>query len=130
MRHVRFLAFCRRRLPGLILAGELALTGMGCHQNYYYYGDACPPGTPMPSTVRSGPVCDVPTEVVEGGAKLADGSNRSTVVSGTVSSNSSKVVVSEPSSEPQKVAWKRSDPDGSVTATKTQGTRDDSSVNR
>ena len=129
MRHVRFLAFCRRRLLGVILAGELAFTGMGCHQNYYYYGDACPPGTPVPSTVRAGPVCDVPTEVVEGGTKLADGSSRSTVVSGAVSSNSSRVVVSEPS-EPAKVAWKRSDPDGSLATTSVQGTVNDSSVNR
>jgi hypothetical protein len=129
MRHAWFLAFRRRRLLGVILAGELALTGLGCHQHYYYYGDACPPGTPVPSTVRSGAVCDVPVEVVEGGTKLADGSNRSTTVTGAVSSNSSRVVVSEPS-EPAKVAWKRSDPDGSPTTTSVKGTTDDSSVNR
>src|ERR1700728_3659107 len=108
MRSVRFLAVCPRRLLGVILAGHLSLVGMGCHQHYYYYGDACPPGTPVPSTVRAGTVCDVPTQVVEGGTKLAEGSSRSTVVSGAVSSNSSRVVVSEPS-EPAKVAWKRSD---------------------
>jgi hypothetical protein len=129
MRHVWSLALCRRRLLGVILAGELAFTGMGCHQHYYYYGDACPPTAPMPSTVRSGPVCDVPAEVVDGGTKLADGSSRSTVVSGAVSSNSSRVVVSEPS-EPSKVAWKRSDPDGSVTSTSVEGAINSSSVNR
>jgi hypothetical protein len=129
MRHAWFLAFCRRRLLGVILAGELAFTGMGCHQHYYYYGDACPPGAPVSSTVRSGPVCDVPVEVVEGGTKLADGTSRSTVVSGAVSSNSSRVVVSEPS-EPSRVAWKRSDPDGSPTTTIVKGTTNDSSVNR
>jgi hypothetical protein len=129
MRLAWFLAFCRRRLVGVILAGELAFAGAGCHQ-YYYYGDACPPGAPVPSTVRSGPVCDVPVEVVEGGPKLADGSSRSTTVSGAVSTNSSRVVVSEPS-EPTKVAWKRSDPDGSPTTTSVQGTVNDSSpVNR
>ena len=130
MRHVWFLAFCRRRLLGVILAGELAFTGMGCHQNYYYYGDACPPGTPVPSTVRSGPVCDVPTEVVEGGTKLADGSSRSTVVSGTVSSNSSKVVVSEPSNEPRKSHGNVPILMGALTTTSVQGTVNDSSVNR
>ena len=130
MRHVQFLASCRRRLLGVILAGEIAFTGMGCHQHYYYYGDACPPAAPVSSTVRSGAVCDVPVEVVEGGTKLADGSNRSTIVSGAVSSNSPRVVVSEPS-EPAKVAWKRSDPDGSLTTTSVKGTiNDSSSVNR
>ncbi len=133
MRHAWVLAFCRRRLLGVILAGELALTGMGCHQHYYYYGDACPPGAPVSSTVRSGAVCEVPVEVVEGGTKLADGSNRSTIVSGAVSNNSSRVVISESSepSEPSKVAWKRSDPDGSPTTTSVKGTvNDSSSVNR
>jgi hypothetical protein len=129
MRLVWFLALCRRRLLGVIVAGELALTGMGCHQHYYYYGDACPPAAPMPSSVRSGPVCEVPAEVVDGGTQLADGSNRSTVVSGAVSSNSSRVVVSQPS-EPAKVAWKRSDPDGSVTSTSVEGAINSSSVNR
>jgi hypothetical protein len=129
MRSVRFLAICPRRLLGVILAGQLSLVGMGCHQHYYYYGDACAPGTPVPSTVRAGTVCDVPTQVVEGGTKVAAGSSRSTVVSGGVSSNSSRVVVSEPS-EPAKVAWKRSDPDASLATTSVQGTVNDSAVNR
>jgi hypothetical protein len=129
MRSVRFLAFCPRRLLGVILAGVLAFTGVGCHQHYYYYGDACPPVAPVPSTVRAGTVCDVPTEVVEGGTKLTDGSSRSTVVSGAVSSNSSRVVVSEPS-EPSKVAWKRSDPDAGLATTVQGGTVNDPSVNR
>jgi hypothetical protein len=129
MRHVWFLTLCRRRLLGVILAGELAFTGIGCHQHYYYYGDACSPGAPVSSTVRSGAVCDVPVEVVEGGTKLVDGSNRSTIVSGAVSSNSSRLVVSEPT-EPAKVAWRRSDPEGSTTTTSVTGTVNDSSVNR
>lgn len=129
MRSVRNLASCPRSLPGIILAGGMAFAGMGCHQHYYYYGDACPPGTAVPSTVRAGTVCDVPTEVVEGGTKVADRSSRSTVVSGAVSDKSSRVVVSEPS-EPSKVAWKRSDPDASLATTSVQGTVNDAAVNR
>ena len=130
MRHVWFFATCRRRLLGIILAGQLTVTGIGCHQNYYYYGDACGPGTAVPSSVRTGPVCDVPTAVVEGGAKLADGTNRSTEVSGaTASSKSSRVVVSEPS-EPPKVAWKRSDPDGDLATTSVSGSLNDAPVKR
>jgi hypothetical protein len=128
MRHVWFGAFDARRLIGIVLAGGLAFTGMGCHQNYYYYGDSCPPTTTVPSTVRAGAVCDVPTQVVEGGTKMASGSSRATVVSGAVSSNSSRVVVSEPT-EPAKVAWKRSDPDSAATTT-VQGTANDPSINR
>jgi hypothetical protein len=129
MRHIGFLAYSRRRLLGVVLAGELALTGMGCHQ-YYYYGEACPPANAVTSSVRTGPVCDVPTQAVEGGTTLANGSSRSTVVTGaTSSSTSSRVVVSQPS-EPARVAWKRSDPDGNVTITGALGTGSDTSVNR
>jgi hypothetical protein len=129
MRSVGLFALCPRRLLGIILAAALASTGFGCHQHYYYYGDACPPVTAVPSTVRAGAVCDVPTQVVEGGTRVANGSSRSTVVSGAVSSNSSpRVVVSEPS-EPAKVAWKRSDPDTN-TSTTVQGGLNDSTIDR
>jgi hypothetical protein len=107
----------------------MVFTGVGCHQHYYYYGDACAPIAPVPSTVRTGPVCDVPAQSVEGGTKLSSGSTRSTVVSGGSPSNSSKVVVSEPS-EPARVSWRRSDPDGSFPTTSVQGSTNDSSVNR
>ena len=129
MRLAGFLAFCRCRLLGFILAGAMVSAGVGCHQHYYYYGDACAPGAPVPSSVRTGPVCDVPVQSVEGGTSLASGSTRSTVVSGGSPSNSSRVVVSE-ASEPSRVAWRRSDPDGSLATTSVQGTTNDSSVNR
>jgi hypothetical protein len=129
MRLAGFLAFCRCRLLGFILAGAMVSAGVGCHQHYYYYGDGCAPGAPVPSSVRTGPVCDVPVQSVEGGTSLASGSTRSTVVSGGSPSNSSRVVVSE-ASEPSRVAWRRSDPDGSLATTSVQGTTNDSSVNR
>jgi len=130
MRHAWFLAFGRRRLLGVILAGELAFMGVGCNPYCFNYRDpCCAPATPVPSTVRTGPVCDVPTQVVEGGTKLADGSSRSTVVSGASASNTPRVVVSEPS-EPSRGPWRRSDPDGSLATTSVQGTVNDSSVNR
>jgi hypothetical protein len=129
MRHAWFLAICRCRLLGFILTGAMVFGGMGCHQHYYYYGDACAPGAPMPSSVRTGPVCDVPVQSVEGGAKLASGTTRSTVVSGGSPNNSSRVVVSEPS-EPSRVSWRRSDPEGSLATTSVQGSTNDSSVNR
>ena len=88
------------------------------------------PGAAVPSSVRTGPVCDVPNQVVEGGTTLADGSSRSTVVTGATSSGiSSRVVVSEPS-EPAKVAWKRSDPDGNLATTSVQGAVNDPPVIR
>jgi hypothetical protein len=129
MRRAWFLEFCWCRLLGVILAGAMVFAGAGCHQHYYYYGDACAPGAPVPSTVQSGPVCDVPAQSVEGGTKLTSGSTRATVVSGGSPSNSSRVVVSEPS-EPSRVSWRRSDPDGSLPTTSVQGTINDSSVIR
>ncbi len=129
MRHAGLLTFDWSRLSGVILAGAMVFAGVGCHQHYYYYGDACAPIAPVPSTVRTGPVCDVPAQSVEGGTKLSSGSTRSTIVSGGSPSNSSKVVVSEPS-EPSRVSWRRSDPDGSLATTSVQGSTNDSSVNR
>jgi hypothetical protein len=117
MRQAWFLALCRRRLLGVILAGELAFAGVGCHQHYYYYGDpACGPSTTtLPSTVQSGTtICDGPTQVVEGGTKVGNGSTVSSNVSGT---KSSRVVVSEPRN-----SWKtKADPDSSVARTDVEG---------
>jgi len=118
MRQAWFLALCRRRLLGVILAGELAFTGLGCCQHYHYYGgSACGPSTTtLPSTVQSGTtVCDEPTQVVEGGTKVSNGSTVSSNVSGT---KSSRVVTSEPRN-----SWnsKKSDPDSSVARTDVEG---------
>jgi len=134
MGSVGFVAIRPRRLLGVMFAAALAFSGFGCHQHYYYYGDACPPPAPTTSAVRAGAVCDVPTEVVEGGTKVAGGSSRSTVVTGAVTSSPTRVVVSQPresSSESVKTAWKRSDPDSSSNlSTTVQGSVNDPSVVR
>jgi len=79
--------------------------------------------------VQAGPVCDVPTEVVEGGTKVAGGSSRSTTVTGG-QTTAPRVVVSEPSSgPPSRFSWRRSE-DSSLAATTVQGTTNDAPVNR
>jgi len=128
MRQAWFLALLRRRVLAVVLAGELAFTGFGCQQYCYYYPDPCAPAAPISSSVQPGPVCEVPTQVVEGGTTLADGATRSTTVTGGSTTNP-RVVVSEPSS-PSRFSWRRSDPDGSLATTSVQGTVDDSKVNR
>jgi hypothetical protein len=136
MGSVGFVAIRPRRLLGVMFTTALAFSGFGCHQHYYYSGDACPPPAPTTSAVRAGTVCDVPTEVVEGGTKVAGGASRSTVVTGAVPSTSSstRVVVSEPresSSESARNQWKRSDPDSSPNpSTTVQGSINDPSVIR
>ncbi len=135
MRKTRCLAFgqCRqqheRALVGLILASGLAFAGSGCHQHYHYYNstDPCAPGTPVSSTVRSGSICDPQTSLVEGGTTVADGSARSTTVSGA-QSKSPRVVVSNPDSS-SRFSWRRSDSDG-LAQTSVQGSLDDGKVNR
>jgi hypothetical protein len=113
-----------------ILAGLLAFTACGCYPQYYYYGDpACTPAASAPRAVQAGQVCDVPTQVVEGGTKVASISTRTTIVSGATPSNSPRVVVSQPS-EPSKFSWRRTDLDGSLATTSVQGGVSDSSVNR
>jgi hypothetical protein len=132
MRQAGFLALLQRRVLAVIVAGELALTGLGCRQYCYWYADPCAPAAPMPSSVQAGAVCEVPTQVVEGGTTLADGASRSTTVSGgstATPTTNPRVVVSEPSS-PSRFSWRRSDPDGSLATTSVQGTVDDSKVNR
>jgi hypothetical protein len=128
MRKARFLAFCQRPLLGVILASGLAFAGAGCHQHYYYYGDPCAPGMPAPTAVRSGPLCDTTTQVVEGETTMADGSIRSTTVTGG-QTKSPRVVVSEPGSA-SRFSWRRSDSDGSLATTKVEGSTNDATVNK
>jgi hypothetical protein len=130
MRQAGFLSMCGRPLAGAILAGGLAFVGSGCcGQPYYCYQTTpCAPAT-IPSSVQTGPVCDVSTAVVEDGTKVTGGSSRSTTVTGG-QTTAPRVVVSEPSSSsPSRFSWRRSE-DGSLAATSIRGTTDDASVNK
>jgi hypothetical protein len=133
MRQAWFLALLRRAVGGVVLAGGLGLacSGLGCHPYYYYCPpDPCAPAYPAASSVRTGPVCEVPTQVVEGGTTLAEGSSRSTTVTGGATA-APRVIVSEPANPIEsRLSWRRSDPDGSLATTSVQGTIDDAKVNR
>jgi len=119
MRQAWFPPLVYRRLLQLVLGGGAIFASWGCHQHYHYYNTAaCPPGTTAPSTVQYGAACDVPTQVVDGGATLSDSPSRSTTVSGATSS--SRVVVSEPKNS-STFSWKRSDPDASLATTTVEG---------
>jgi hypothetical protein len=133
MRDTRCLAFCQRQhqraLVGLVLASGLALAGPGCHQHYHYYNtDPCAPGAPVSSTVRSGPLCDTTTSVVDGGTTVADSPSRSTTVAGG-QSRPPRVVVSNPDSSSRFSSWRRSDSDG-LAQTSVSGSLDDQKVDR
>ena len=78
--------------------------------------------------MRSAVVCDPQTSVVDVGTTVADGTSRSTTVSGG-ESKSPRVVVSEPGGLSRFSPWKRSDVD-SLATTSVQGSVDDSKVNR
>jgi hypothetical protein len=128
MQQARFPSRCLAPLLGVILAGEVVCTVSGCHQHYYYYGNPpCSPCSPAPNTVQYGSVCDVPTQVVEGGTTLSDSSGRSTTVTGT--KNSTRVVVSEPTN-PSPFSWRKSDPEASMATTSVEGAATDSTINR
>ncbi len=123
----------RKRVAiGLILASGLAFVGPGCHQHYHYYNttDPCVPGAVVPSTVRSSSApCDTTTSIVDGGTTVADGSTRSTTVTGG-QSKSPRIVTSNPDSSSSKFSsWRRSDSDG-LAQTSVQGSLDDNKVNR
>jgi hypothetical protein len=129
MRKTRSLAFGQRQeriLIGLVLASGLAFVGPGCHQHYHYYNtDPC---APVPSSVRTAPLCDTTTSVVDGGTTMADGSTRSTTVIGG-QTRSPRIVVSNPDSSSRFSSWRRSDSEG-LAQTSVQGSLDDSKVNR
>ena len=116
-------------LATFVLVLGFAFAGPGCHTHYHYYngGDPCAPGTPVSSTVRSGPPCDAPGAVVEGGTTVSDSSARSTTVSGG-QSRSSRVVVSAPGNS-SPFSWKCSETD-SLATTSVQGTLNDAQVNK
>ena len=83
---------------------------------------------PTPTAVRTGPLCDVTTEVIDGDATVTDGTNRSTTVTGG-QSKSPRVVVSEPSNT-SRFSWRRSEPDSSQATTVVSGSTDDTKVNK
>jgi hypothetical protein len=117
-----------RRFLQLVLGSGAIFASWGCHQHYHYYtSSACPPGTTAPSTVQYGSICDVPTQIIDGGTTLADSSTRSTTVSGTKSS--SRVVVSEPR-DSARFSWKRSDPDATPATTTVEGGLDGPTIRR
>jgi hypothetical protein len=106
------------------IACAAALTGLGCHQNFYYYGEP-PYGPPVKgaSSLQVGSICDVPTTVV-------DNSTRSSAVPPTTISSSSlapRVIRSQPDQAPSRLSWKRADPDGGPTTT-VEGSLDSSVV--
>ena len=83
------------------------------------------------SAVKGGPICEVPTQVVEGGTALSEGSSRATTVTGAAPTTTPRVVVSEPYGQGQSpLSWRRSDPDASAPTTIVNGNIDGSSVNR
>jgi hypothetical protein len=130
MRNTRWISWLGRKALGVVLAGGMGCCGWGCHQhNYYYYTNppGCPPGTIMPSTVTTGPICDVPTEVVEGGTTVASSSPRSTVIS---NGRKSRVVVSEPSGSKPRFSWRSSDAETAPAVTQVEGALEDSSVKK
>ena len=120
----------RRRLLGVVPACALALAGWGCQQPpcFCHYGYGLPPCAPAPGAVASGPICDTPTQVVEGGTTTAAASGRSTIVSGSQSSPSPRVVVSEPVE--RRRFWRPADPEASLATTSVEGAVSDSAVNR
>jgi hypothetical protein len=84
----------------------------------------------MPSTVATGPVCDVPSDVSSSGTTIISSANstRSTVID---DGRKSRVVVSEPSSGSRsRFYWRPSDPDGPIAQTQVEGAIDDSSVRK
>jgi len=128
MRKARFALFSKRPIVLVMLASGLAFVGVGCHQHYHYYNtDPCAPGTPVSSTVRSGPLCDTTTSIVDGGTTVVDTTRSTTVTGGQ--SKSPRVVVSEPGTS-SRFSWRRSEPDGSTATTSVQGSLDDTKVNR
>jgi len=128
MRLAWFPPLVHRRFLPLVLGASAIFTSWGCHQHYHYYtASACPPGTTAPSTVQYGSVCDVPTQVVDGGTALADSSGRSTTVSGNKSS--SRVVVSEPR-DSSRFSWRRSDPEAGLATTTVEGGLDGPAIQR
>jgi hypothetical protein len=130
MQDARFLPPARRWLLRVVPACALAFAGWGCQQPpcYCYYGSGPPPCAPAPGAVASGPVGDVPTQVVAGGTTTADASGRSTIVSGS-RNPSPRVVVSEPV-ERRRPFWRPADPDATLATTSVEGAVGDSSVNR
>ena len=118
----------RRVGTWLLLAGIAG--GFGCTQNFYY--PAPMTAGPVESAVGTGAVCEVPTQV-DGGTLMAQGSGRTTVVSGAPTA--SRVIVSQPRDgggtllSGASAPWRRS-ATSSIATTRVDGALDSESTNR
>jgi hypothetical protein len=129
MRRARARCWIRYRLVLTGLAGVLIAGGPGCYPCYYRCDPGCAPSMAVPSTVRTGSICDSPSQVSSAKATVTEGSTRTTTVSGATPSSNPRVVLSQPST-PSRFSWRNSDPDASPAATTVEGAINNSSVNR
>jgi hypothetical protein len=131
MRNTRLINSLSHAVLRAVVAGGLACCGWGCHQHYYYYGNqpGCPPGTVMPSTVTTGPLCDVFGDgtAISSNASASANSTRSTTIS---DGRKSRVVVSEPAEGKPRFGWRMSDPEAPPAMTQVEGAYEDSPVKR
>lgn len=130
MRHARLL---RGGLGVFLLGWVLSL--VGCTHNHYY-GPGVPVCGPtavaVPATVTNGAVCEVPTQV-DGGSVVAQGSGRTTIVSGVPiysGTQAPRVVVSEPNAGSRFGRWQRANPDAGLATTRVEGAYNDTTTNR
>ncbi len=128
-----------RNTLGVVLAAGL-LTLMGCTHNYYYTPPGaigpCAPVTVLPgptaSTVQTygyGDVCEVPTQVIGGGAVVAG--PPLTTSPALTGARPPRVVLSDPMGRNRnRGVWHRPDPESSLATTRVEGALDDPTVTR
>lgn len=129
-----------RNAIGVMLAAGL-VNSMGCTHNYYYTtptaAGPCAPVTVIPgptasnvSTYGYGEVCEVPTQVVGGGALVAGTPVTTAPVLG--GARPPRVVVSDPVGRSRGLgAWRRADDESTLARTRVEGAiTEDSSVVR
>ena len=114
----------------VLLGGAFWATSAGCTHNYYYGSvpGGCPPSAGgSPSVVQYGSVCEVPSQVVDGGTVIA--TNPPGTLPALGGPRPPRIVLSD-SPNSSRLAWRRSDPDGGLATTRVEGARDDSTVTK
>jgi hypothetical protein len=111
------------------LAAAILAGAAGCTHNYYYGTPvACAPAVTTPGVVENGALCEVPTQVVDGGTVVSGRPLVATPVLG--GARPPKVVLSQPNGGSRLGGWRSADSEGSLATTRVEGAVDDPTLTR
>ena len=110
----------------IVLGAALLSSAGGCIHNHYYTPAGCPPTVSSAGTVDYGAVCEVPSQVVDGGRVVT---TRPLVNSPLLGgARPPRVVLSQPNGN--RLGWHSADSEGGLATTQVEGAVNDPTLTR